>query len=121
MGYRSDVTAVIYGDARDIEKYNVLKTLMNTTFKEAYDEWGNCAVWHDEKGVLEFMVEDIKWYESYPDVLAFLTMLENLSLIEGYNYEFVRVGEDDNDIERQSEGNQCEHLINVCRSIQVDL
>jgi hypothetical protein len=121
MGYRSDVTAVIYGDARDIEKYNVLKTLMNTTFKEAYDEWDSCAIWHDEKGVLEFNIEDVKWYEAYPDVFAFLTMLENLQKIEGYNYEFVRVGEQDDDIERQSDGNQCEYVIHVCRSIQVEL
>ena len=121
MGYRSDVSTVIYGDNRSPEKYALLKTLMNTTFKVAYDSWSADAIWHDTKHVLEFHIEDVKWYESYPDVMAFTTMLENLREIEGYNYEFVRVGEDDNDIDRQSEGNQCEYLINVCRSIEVDL
>jgi hypothetical protein len=121
MGYRSDVSTVIYGDDRNPEKYALLKTLMNTTFKVAYDAWSACAEWHDTKHVLEFQIEDVKWYESYPEVMAFLTMLENLREIEGYNYEFVRVGEDDDDIDRQSEGNQCEYLINVCRSIEVEL
>jgi hypothetical protein len=53
--------------------------------------------------------------------MAFLTMLENLREIEGYNYEFVRVGEDDDDIDRQSHGDQCEYVISVTRSIEVDL
>ena len=121
MGYRSDVSTVIYGDDRTAEKYALLKTLMNTTFKVAYDAWSADVIWHDTKCVLEFFIEDVKWYESYPDVMAFLTMLENLREIEGYNYEFVRVGEQDDDIDRQSEGNQCEYLIIVCRSIQVEL
>lgn len=121
MGYRSDVAVVIYGDDRNPEKYALLKTLMNTTFKEAYDAWGNCAIWHDDKCVLEFKIEDVKWYESYPDVIAFTTMLENLQEIEGYNYEFVRIGEEDDDVERQTHGDQHEYLIRVCRSIEVEL
>lgn len=121
MGYRSDVSTVIYGDNRSPEKYALLKTLMNTTFKVAYDSWSADAIWHDTKHVLEFHIEDVKWYESYPDVMAFLTMLENLQEIEGYNYEFVRVGEDDTDVESESHGNREEMLIRVCRSIEVDL
>ena len=121
MGYRSDVAVVIYGDDRAAEKYALLKTLMNTTFKVAYDAWSACANWHDTKHVLEFFIEDTKWYESYPDVAAFITMLENLREIEGYNYEFMRVGEDDTDIEGESHGNQCEYLIRVTRSIEVEL
>ena len=121
MGYRSNVSTVIYGDNRNPEKYELLKTLMNTTFEVAYAAWGGTAIWHDAKRVLEFRIEDVKWYESYPDVTAFLTMLENLREIEGYNYEFVRVGEDDTDVESESHGNREEGLIRVCRSIEVDL
>ena len=121
MGYRSDVSTVIYGDDRNPEKYELLKTLMNTTFKVAYDAWSGYVTWHDTKCVLEFFIEDTKWYESYPDVAAFIAMLENLHDIEGYNYEFVRVGEDDNDIDRQIHGDREEGLIRVCRSIEVDL
>jgi len=121
MGYRSDVATVIYGDNRNPEKYALLKTLMNTTFKVAYDEWSADATWHDKKCVLEFFIEDVKWYESYPDVIAFTTMLENLQEIEGYNYEFLRVGEDDHDIESNSHGDQREGILRVNRSIEVDL
>ena len=121
MGYRSNVSTVIYGDNRNPEKYALLKTLMNTTFKVAYDAWSGCVTWHDTKCVLEFFIEDTKWYESYPDVAAFIAMLENLQEIEGINYEFVRIGEDDEDIERNNHGDHCEYITNVCRSIQVEL
>ena len=121
MGYRSDVATVIYGDNRNPEKYALLKTLMNTTFKVAYDEWSANAIWHDEKCVLEFFIEDVKWYESYEEIQDFTKMLYAIAEIPGFNYEFVRIGEDDNDIERQSEGNQCEYVISVSRSIEVEL
>ena len=121
MGYRSDVAVVIYGDDRNPEKYALLKTLMNTTFKVAYDEWSAYVTWHDTKCVLEFFIEDTKWYESYPDVIAFTTMLENLREIEGYNYEFVRIGEDDDDIERENHGDHGEYITRVNRSIEVEL
>lgn len=121
MGYRSDVSTVIYGDDRAAEKYALLKTLMNTTFKVAYDSWSADAIWHDTKHVLEFKIEDVKWYESYADVAAFTQMLEDLQEIEGLNYEFVRIGEDDEDVERNNHGDGCEYITNVCRSIQVEL
>jgi hypothetical protein len=121
MGYRSDVAVVIYGDDRNPEKYALLKTLMNTTFKVAYDAWDASVTWHDTKHVLEFFIKDVKWYEGYPDVDAFTTMLENLKEIEGYNYEFVRIGENDDDIESNTHGDHSEWILSVNRSIEVEL
>lgn len=121
MGYRSDVATVIYGDDRNSEKYELLKTLMNTTFNVAYDAWSSCAIWHDTKHVLEFRIEDVKWYDGYSDVAAFMQMLEDLQELGGYNYEFVRIGEDDEDIERQNGGEHGEYVTNISRSIEVDL
>ena len=57
MGYRSDVAVVIYGDGRDPEKYALLKTLMNTTFKEAYTELDGKAERHDHKHVCGFAIK----------------------------------------------------------------
>ena len=121
MGYRSDVAVVIYGDARDPEKYALIKTLMNTTFKEAYTEFDGNAEWHDDKHVLEFKMENVKWYDNYPDVKLFMAMLEDIGDIEGLNYELMRVGEDTKDIERKSEGEYIEYILTVTREIQVDL
>ena len=121
MGYRSQVAVVIYGDDRDAEKYALLKTLMNTTFKDVYTEFEANAEWHDGKRVLEFAMEDVKWYDGYGDVQKFMDMLDQIDKIEGFNYEFVRIGEDANDIDEQYGGNNCEHTLSVTRSIQVDL
>lgn len=121
MGYRSDVAVVIYGDHRDSEKYALLKTLMNTTFKEVYEEWDKSFEWHDDKHVLKFEVADVKWYDSYPDVIRFTTMLEEIGDIEGLNYEFIRVGEEVDDVVTQEGGACVEYILTVTREIQVDL
>jgi hypothetical protein len=121
MGYRSQVAVVIYGDHRDPKKYELLKTLMNTAFKDVYTEFEANATWHDSKGVLEFAMEDVKWYDSYSDVIAFNAMLVDIDKIEGFNYEFVRIGENADDIDEQYGGNNCEHTLSVTRKIEVDL
>jgi arabinogalactan endo-1,4-beta-galactosidase len=121
MGYRSQVAVVIYGDGRNSEKYALLKTLMNTTFKDAYTEFESNAEWHDNNHVLEFEMEDVKWYDGYGDVQKFMNMLDEIGDIEGFNYEFIRLGEDTNDVDEQYGGNDCEHILRVSRSIEVDL
>ena len=121
MGYRSQVAVVIYGDSRDAEKYALLKTLMNTTFKEAYTEFDGCAEWHDNKHVLEFAMEDVKWYDGYGDVKLFMGMLDGIGDIEGFNYEFIRIGEDANDVDDQNSGVCVEYILSVSRAIEVDL
>tara|TARA_R110000822_G_scaffold57443_3_gene144414 strand:- start:473 stop:841 length:369 start_codon:yes stop_codon:yes gene_type:complete len=113
MGYRSDVAAVIYADDGDTvevirEKYAVLKVLMNTRFKEQNDFDG--FTWNDRLMRLEFRVDNIKWYEGYPEVDGFMDMLEALTKL-GYSYEYLRVGEEPDDIDR--EGNGCNGVLGV--------
>lgn len=121
MGYRSDVAVVIYGDSRDAEKYALIKTLMNTTFKDVFTEFESNAEWHDNAYVLEFKMEDVKWYDNHPEVQRFMHMLDEIGDIEGFNYEFIRVGEDANDIVAQEGGACVEYILTVTRSIEVDL
>ena len=121
MGYRSDVAVVIYGDGRDDEKYELIKTLMNTTFKDVYAENEGYETWYDTAHVLEFKLGGVKWYDSYPDVDRFMHMLAEIGDIEGLNYEFMRVGEDADDIEAKQGGMFIEYILSVTRSIRVDL
>ena len=121
MGYRSDVSALIYGDGRSQEGYDLLKTLMNTTFKEAYGAWDSQCEWHDHKRALEFKIEGVKWYDSYPDVQNFMRMLEIVGDMDGLNCEFLRVGEDNDDIEQMNNGNDLLYALSVTRTIEVDL
>lgn len=120
MGYRSDVKALIYplGGEHNLLEYDKLKTLMNTTFKDVFEAWGeDYFSWNDKHRVLEFNANSVKWYESYPDVALFTPFLDEVHKL-GYEYEFMRIGEDDNDVESMSSGD-AENFMYVERTIQV--
>ena len=125
MGYRSEVTALVYpnGGADSTVNYNKLKLLMNTTFKELFDEWGGEREfsdgweWNDDVEVLQFTATSVKWYDSFPEVDRFVKFLGEVRELE-YEYEFIRIGEDADDVEEDSTGDANSYL-SVSRSIEV--
>ena len=126
MGYRSDVMALIYperGSDDMVAKYEQLKLLIATTFKDVVDEhFVSCMEWMDADRVLKFTMDDVKWYPSYADVQAFETMLEEFGDdIPGYCTEFVRIGEESDDIEQRQTGNNNEYYLQVRRSIDCNV
>jgi len=121
MGYRSDVQALIYPPSGDqnLLEYDKLKLLMNTTFKNVLDSWGNESFsWDDKHRVLMFSADSIKWYESFPEVDLFPKFLADVQKL-GYEYEFIRIGEEDDDLETDSTGD-AENYMYVERTIQVN-
>jgi len=127
MGYRSDVTVAIYPDERKQEGYDALKVLMGTTFKDEAAPFEADMEWHDDGCVLAFNITGIKWYEAYPDIKAFLHMLNVLvneveeGGIEGYNYEMVRLGEDADDTEFSNGGEFIEYFMSVSRAVRMNI
>ena len=122
MGYRSDVKALIYpaGGEHNLLNYDKLKTLMNTTFKDVLDYWQDpYFTWDDKHRVLKFDANSIKWYDSYPEVTSFIKFLEEAHELE-YEYEFIRLGEEDDDVEDDRTGD-AEGYMYVSRSIEVNL
>jgi hypothetical protein len=120
MGYRSDVKALIYpvSGEHNLLNYDKLKTLMNTTFKDVFDAWNDeYFKWNDENRVLEFSADSIKWYDGYPDVARFTRFLNEVQELE-YEYEFIRLGEDMDDVEEDSTGDS-QGFLYVSRSIEV--
>jgi hypothetical protein len=119
MGYRSDVKALIYplGGEDNLLNYDKLKTLMNTTFKDVLDTWGDYFDWNDHHRVLKFTADSIKWYDGYPDINRFTEFLAQVRDLE-YEYEFIRIGEDTDDIEDDSTGD-AQGFLYVSRSIEV--
>jgi len=116
MGYRSNIRCLIYAYQRDAEdtasradNYEALKTIMNTTFKDVLVRWEECFTFRDKCQVVDFKCEDVKWYESYPDVAVFTQMLPLIEELE-YCYEFVRVGEESDDIEHEASADHYGHL-----------
>lgn len=128
MGYRSDVVAVFYAnpnltDAERREKYALLKTLMNTTYKPILDEWDpEDFEWLDRSCALKFCVESVKWYPSYPVVQQFTEFVNTFCSgeIADVECEFTRLGEGDDDVERHSSPGS-DYRLSVRRSIEIDL
>ena len=125
MGYRSDVMALVYPrrqleEAEAIADYDRLKTIMNTTYKDVFEEWGADFAWNDRRRVLLFTCSDVKWYSNYPPVAAFNDFIEDIGNDLGYVTEFVRVGEETDDIE-QSFGEHAEYYLTVHRTIECEV
>lgn len=121
MGYRSSIKAVFYTSAT--EQWPALRLFVDENFPEAL------------KGSLEvigsstysgyvFSEEDVKWYDGYPDVQAYNKFVEQYTDLvdEGvlpWMYEFIRIGEDTEDIETASAGG-AGYILRVSRSIECD-
>jgi len=131
MGYRSNVTAIIYPaeptdplghdeyKVYEKEKYEALRFLMGTKFEQIMSKWfGGEAQWDDRNHRLVFEMQDVKWYESYEDVKAFDAMLVEVAEL-GYCSEIMRVGEEINDIEHRTNGDDVQYLLNVERTITI--
>lgn len=132
MGYRSNVVCVMYGN-NDIGCNTIVKEFVRSRV-EAYSDSAHPeaaahvknAFNYDGWGVM-FQADDWKWYDSYPDI-QFLEQLfdEFEELLIGddasdtaYALEFIRLGEDSDDVEERMRG-AIEGRLYVGRSIHVD-
>lgn len=125
MGYRSNVKAVFY--TSDKEQWPALRLFVDENFPEELK--GNLEVIGSSTycGYV-FSCEDVKWYDSYPDVIAYNKCVEAYTdLIENaegdeelpWVYEFIRIGEDTDDIETTQAG-EPSYVIRVRRIIDCD-
>ena len=127
MGYRSDVTLIMY--ALDEKDYPALQVWFSQ-FEHEIAELGIAGYFKDsympatmENKPIMFEVENIKWYDSFADVkfindllAKFRNAFQTEATEDLYNYEFIRIGEDTTDIEEDC-GNHGFNLIGVSRSI----
>lgn len=141
MGYRSDVKIVFYLTHGTIDPnpainalivnrdpyptlpFAALKLWFEETYpiKEAKGDWGVEIEYGDNYILLNYY--DVKWYPSYEHMTAVQTAFEKFS--DAFRsderdhrgqYEMVRIGEQDDDIERDGSSYN-HHRINVERSI----
>jgi hypothetical protein len=137
MGYRSQVESIIYGDPERIDLFLVKHKMIGAEvnpfeeFKESiqvcdfeinvWDDKGDTAGKKKQK-VIHLQGDDWKWYETYTDVMAWEALMVDA---EGFGlmYEFVRVGEEDGDIERRVSDEDDGYLYadtNISCSLQID-
>jgi len=84
-----------------------------------FEAWGEeYFSWLPNVRVLQFSANSVKWYDSFPEVDLFPKFLADVQKL-GYEYEFIRIGEEDDDLETDSTGD-ANHYMYVERTIQVN-
>lgn len=142
MGYRSNVVAVFYttSDPKNEQAHErneaKLKLFMDENFPAEWKkpEWAEpdegLTMLENDTGLLyEFKVNDVKWYEGYEAVQKFDEFWQKfVELADGVDVdeegdeppewacEFIRVGENTDDIEEKS-SNDTEYVLSVSRII----
>jgi hypothetical protein len=146
MGYRSDILAVFYAQDEDGEEHKErnernrakLKLFVETNFPESLrddlSDGDGLNVFDTPTRLLyEFKNTSVKWYDSYPEVVAFEQFWESFEELCGtdkwtapegdepvlWAAELVRLGENHDDIEERSLGD-ADWLIRVNRTIETD-
>jgi hypothetical protein len=72
--------------------------------------------------MVKFLFPDVKWYETYSEVIEFMEFIEAFGKIANsesstWNYEFIRLGEEYEDIDTR-ESDDSDNLIQVRREIE---
>jgi hypothetical protein len=128
MGYRSDVSIAIYAPEPEMTAFVASQRLkheawfnwkhqINKYTKSCVDDKDNR---YDETWlVLHAEFEGTKWYGSYDDVASWLRCIQEAQRLD-LNTEFVRVGEEDEDIETDYYGDWCDYHLGVHRTIYQD-
>jgi hypothetical protein len=123
MGYRSDTAIEFY--SVDEDKVGVIKLWLLEHLP--FSDWGGDDFSETTDG-FRFYVEDVKWYDGYPEVAkmealidAFSELFCNELNVDGAvgAVEFARVGENDDDTEIRRDGTY-DYRVRVNRAIQFD-
>lgn len=129
MGYTSNVRCLIYGEPDEMLRFVTAQKLTRPAmFRELSFYLTEHMMDRGERGqmLLDLTLHSTKWYTEYEDVREWMAMLGELDDAIDANsqhplaFEFIRVGEDDNDIERRMSEN-AEHYLYTYTNIEADL
>lgn len=119
MGYRSDVKIVVIASSKEAmdDLLAVYAMLPEVQKAGGFEKLGWERYELGEGRVLTYEANDVKWYDSYEDVIAVTRLLEDVSIFnqerseDVYAARFVRIGEEYNDIEEENYGDYHEYEI----------
>ncbi len=130
MGYRSDVTIVMYPKFGHRDKFAALKLYVDENLPDQFEVVGEG---YDQ--YLHCYIEGVKWYDGYDEVQIYNKVFgdwdemfadpddpiakEGLQAEPIFNYEFLRIGEDYEDVEYH---HSCgaDHALNMSREAYID-
>ena len=135
MGYRSEVDVVIYAPVDSSTPYGLLKLWFDENYPhtDAVNEWGARITYDPESRGISVYYNDVKWYDTYehPQQIekvfdAIDTLLDKEALAEPDEdavsfhiaWEFVRLGEEDQDTEIRMSAN-ADAVVGVNRSTEI--
>ena len=130
MGYRSDVTIVMYPSENHRDKFAALKLYVDENLPDEFEVIGE-----GNGRYLYCFIGGVKWYDGYEEGNKYNKLFsawddmfadpddpiakEGLQAEPIFNYEFLRIGEDYEDVEyHQSCG--ADHALNMSREIYID-
>ena len=122
MGYRSQVRSIIYGPDDKVTEFVAAKKLVgDAALAEVWSETTTYLVAYGGETwrVFDLKCDQWKWYSDYPDVAAWMSMLDEAEEAE-LQYEFARIGEDDNDLEYKGSSDR-ECWLGFHREIYTDM
>jgi hypothetical protein len=110
MGYRSEVAYVI--EFHTVQDRDAFVALMLAKNEEALTEAINETDHDYAKPIITFSAENVKWYPEYIDVQAHDHIYKQAHELYDAAYKFLRLGEDDDDIEQDWVADK-EHKLNT--------
>jgi hypothetical protein len=133
MGYRSDVAYKIHFEDKDRFNAFIVEAKLDPNTQRCFDEkdfdWNNFTV-DEELLDIRLFAQDVKWYDSYEAVGCHTALLKKARIHNELSnednngdvcwYIFSRVGEDEDDVESEFEG-ECDYSsVYISRQIIVD-
>ena len=130
MGYRSDVEIVVYGEPETFDTFiNAMKLIDHRVFTD-WNEWidtndDNAITYHEVPHhdgqvtkLMCFSISGVKWYDSYPQIIAWEKDFLPKAVDSGLNWEKVRVGEESDDIEHEEGGEDVQNYLYTDTNIE---
>jgi hypothetical protein len=109
MGYRSQVGYLIAFEDKDVYNQFKVQYKLDPEYEECRKDEPLYLLFLDDKLIVRFEADDVKWYDSFPDVIAHRKLLdlaeEYAEKYEDVSWTFVRIGEESGDIETDYGGN----------------
>ena len=129
MGYRSDVTIIVYPNSRHRDKFAALKLFVDENLPDEFEVIGE-----GDRRYLHCHIEGVKWYDGYDEVQQYNKAFsewdemfadpDDPSVDEGFqadpifHYEFMRIGEEYDDVEYHCSYNSA-NALNMSREAYV--
>jgi hypothetical protein len=128
MGYRSDVTIIMYPSADHRDKFAALKLYVDENLPDEFEVIGE-----GDRRYLHCYIDGVKWYEGYEGVDVYTRAFSEWEQVFAdpnrdptrsehapiFHYEFMRVGEEYEDVVYDCSYGS-DHALNMSREVYID-